>query len=469
MVKQQTLSDAIIYGTNELVAQMVSEGATLDEIDNYGYTPIVQCAIVNSFDKAKILIEAGAKVDFDDLTGRTALHWAADNGNVAMCDLLLKHGANANAYTRAGQPVLVMPILRQNDEIKKLLYHYGAQLAFAQDFINGKLLGHRFELEGRVDVVDDKGTFIEIEFEGFYLEFTLALAFESLMQFKRNFAAKNLRRFFDKFDVIINAVHTASELIKYQHYMVNYKKFQDKIDKMLETFPLVLPVVYTGHAICLIAFGGFLIRCDRGAYGRDHGTVIIYKVSNPNRFDKKFIRDLLYTRQDTHTIDQGLIDTLGLVQVGTLPLSEQISGNCTWANVEAVVPTMMFLLLLQEQRGSSKIDMKQCQNDAMYFYEEWLKWDKNRALTFCVQSFDRVSPARKATKAAIIAAVLFQEYDFDNLEDRERAEKFMPILTNPDYVYIIKAYVEVFQHDRDNPLFQNLMKFVDYFEIDVTS
>ncbi len=468
MAKQQTLSDAIIYGTTELVAQMVSDGATLDEIDNYGYTPIVQCAIVNSVEKAKVLVDAGAKVDFDDLTGRTALHWAADNGNIQLCELLLKKGANANAYSRAGQPVLVMPILRQNDELKKMLYHYGAQLAFAQDFINGKLLGHRFELEGRVDVVDNHGTFIEIEFEGFYLEFTLALAFESLLQFKRNYAAKNLRKYFDKFDVIINAMHTASELIKYQHYMVNFKKFQDKIDKMLDTFPLVLPVVYTGHAICLISFGDFLIRCDRGAYGREHGTVIIYKVSHPSRFDKKFIRDLLYTRQDTRTIDQGLIDTLGLVQVGTLPLSEQVSGNCTWANVEAVVPTLMFLLLLQEHRGSNKIDMKQCQDDAMYFYEEWLKWDKNRALTFCVQSFDRVSPARKATKAAIIASILFQEYDFDNLEDRDRAEKFIPILTNPDYLYIIKSYVEVFQHDRDNPLFQNLMKFVDYFEIEVT-
>ena len=94
---KQTLSDAIIYGTNDLVAQMVSAGATLDEIDNYGYTPIVQCAILSSVPKAKILLDAGAKVDFDDLTGRTALHWAADNGNVELCELLLSRGANPNA------------------------------------------------------------------------------------------------------------------------------------------------------------------------------------------------------------------------------------------------------------------------------------------------------------------------------------------------------------------------------------
>lgn len=127
----------------------------------------------------------------------------------------------------------------------------------------------------------------------------------------------------------------------------------------------------------------------------------------------------------------------------------------------------MFLLLLQEQRSADKLDMKKYQDEAMYFYEEWLQWDKNRALTFCIQSFHNVGPARKATKAAIVASVLFQEYDFENLEDRARADKFIPILTDPDYLYIIKAYVEVFQHDRDNPLFQNLMKFIDYYDVDI--
>jgi hypothetical protein len=465
----QTLSDAIIYGTNELVAQAVSAGATLDEIDNYGYTPIVQCAIVNSVEKAKILLDAGAKVDFDDLTGRTALHWAADNGNVELCKLLLSRGASPNAYSRAGQSALVMPLLRRNEPIKKLLYENGASLTFAQDFINGKLLGHRFELEGRVDVIDNEGAFIEIEFEGFYLEFTLALVVESIMQFKNNFSAKHLRAYFDQFNIIIDALYAASRIIKYQHYMVDVKQYQDEIDRLIDRSPLVIPVVYSGHAICFITFGDFLIRCDRGAYGRDHGTVIIFKMGHPERFNKDFIRNLLYTRQDKHTIDEGLPQHLGLRVVGTLPLSEQISGNCTWANVEAVMPTLLFLLLLQSQRDAATIDMHKAQEEALAIYEEWLAFDKDRALTFCMQNFYQVNPARKATKAAIVAAVLFQDYDYENPADRERADKMMPILIDPNYVYILKVYVEVFQYDRDNPLFQNLLKFIDYFDIDLKS
>lgn len=464
----QTLSDAIIYGTADLVKQMVDAGAEINEIDNYGYTPIVQCAIVNDVEKAKVLLAAGAKVDFDDLTGRTALHWAADNANMELCELLLSYGANPNAFTRACQPVLAMPVLRHNDPIKKLLYKHGGKLIFAQDFINGKLLGHRFELSGRVDVVDTEGVFNEIEFEGFYLEFSLALVVESLIQFKKNFGAKHLRPYFDKLQVIIDSMHGASKLIKYQHYMVDVEEYQKKIDELLEFAPLVIPVVYSGHAITFIAYGNFLIRCDRGEFGRKNGTVIIYRMERKDLLDKKFVRDLIYTRQDTHTIDEGLVETLGLQKVGTLPLSEQVSGNCSWANVEAVVPTMMFLLLLQEYRQKQVIDMRRCQDEAMYFYDEWVKWDKNRAMTFCMQTFYRVNKARKATKAAILAAILFQEFDFDNLEHRDLADKFEPILNHPDYRYIVKAYVEVFQRDRDNPRFQSLLKFVDYFEIDVT-
>jgi len=84
-----------------------------------------------------------------------------------------------------------------------------------------------------------------------------------------------------------------------------------------------------------------------------------------------------------------------------------------------------------------------------------------------VNSFYRVNKARKATKAAILASILFQEYDFENPDDRKRADKFIDILCKKDYTYILKSYVEVFQHEKDNTRFDNLMKFIDYFEVDI--
>ena len=112
-----SIAKQIIFGSTEDVASALQLDVNLEEIDEYGYTPIVQTAIVNSVNKARLLIEAGADVSFTDLTGRTALHWAADNNNEELAELLLEHGADANAYTRAGQPVLVMPLLSDSQSV----------------------------------------------------------------------------------------------------------------------------------------------------------------------------------------------------------------------------------------------------------------------------------------------------------------------------------------------------------------
>lgn len=460
------LSDAIIHGTPETVQSAINIGAELNELDAYGYTPLIQTCIVNNIEMAKIVLAAKADVNFTDLTGRSALHWAADNNNFELCKLLLKQGADPNSYTRAGQSVLVMPVLRHQEKLKTLLYEHGAKLSFAQDFINGKLLGHRYELEGRVDIVDTKKTFIEIELEGFYLEFSLAIVFQSLMDFKINFGGKHLAKYFNKMEVIISALQNAEELIKYQHYLVDLRSHEQRIKQLLHHVPLVIPVIYEGHAINFIALGSYLVRIDRGAYGRDNGTVIVYEMNNPNRLSNEFIKNLIYKRQYRDYIDNGLVNDLGLRALKILPISEQVSGNCSWANVEAVVPTMMFLLLLQESG-----DVDDAEKQAIYFFEEWVSWDNNRALTFCIQSFLRIEDkARKATKAALMAAILFQKYKFNDPHQREHADKIMKIFRrNPEYQYILKCYEEVFQYDKETDFFTNFSAFMDYYEIDLTN
>src|SRR5690606_28699783 len=97
------------------------------------------------------------------------------------------------------------------------------------DFINAKLLGHRFQLKDTVYIVDPKRTFIEIEFAGFYLEFTLAVILQSLSRYRNNFAARHLRDFFDHISVIIKAFQTADELLRYQQYQINLKDYQQRI------------------------------------------------------------------------------------------------------------------------------------------------------------------------------------------------------------------------------------------------
>src|SRR5690242_12542279 len=119
-------------------------GESLDDIDEYGFTPLIECAITHQIEIAEQLLARKVDVNKADVTGRTPLHWAVDNNNVALAQLLLDNGADSNAYTRNGLSVLVYPVLRNQDTLKHLLYRYGAKLDFALDFINGKLIGHRF-------------------------------------------------------------------------------------------------------------------------------------------------------------------------------------------------------------------------------------------------------------------------------------------------------------------------------------
>jgi hypothetical protein len=453
-----TISKQIIYGTDGELAQFLAINPELDIIDEYGYTPLIQAVIVNSVTKTRLILEANAKVDFPDLTGRTALHWAASNSNYELIELLLQNHANPNAYTISGQPVLVMPLLKREQSLVKLLTQYGASLDFAKDFINVKQLGHRFELIGRADVVDNTNTFIEADLEGFYFEFNLAMVANSLQEFHNNFGGKHLRDYFPKLDIITRCLHNAARLIKYQHYLhlLDIDKFDNEINTLLDSDPLILPLAYDGHAITFIKFWDLLVRCDRGEFGRDNGTVIIYRMPSINTLSPSICKTLLYKRQSRNFINESLAKQLGLKKSMTLPLSPQISGNCSWANVEAVVPAMLFLLLVNE-RGAK--DIEQCQKDAFFVYNEWVEWDRNRELHFCLQSFYDANPARKAAKATILAAILFQYCDYENRKDLRKARRILAILGIPEYDYILKSYFQVFGKDQNNRMLENLRRF----------
>lgn len=457
-----TLAKKIIYNTDDDVRNFLRTGPEIDVIDEYGYTPLVQTAIVNSVNKATLLLNAGAKIDFPDLTNRTALHWAASNNNSDLCNLLLQKGADPNSYTTAGQPVLVTPLLRKQKPLIDLLYQYGANLNFAEDFINAKLLGHRFELEGRVDIVDTKNTFIEVELEGFYLEFSLDTVLSSLIDFRHNFGAKHLKKYFKKIDIIIKALQVSVEFLKYQHYLVNIEKHKRRITKLLDGNPLILPVTFTGHAITLVKYWDWIVRCDRGEFGKKHGSVILYYMRNPHALTKHFMTEILYKRQYAESINVALPEFLELNKAWTLPLSLQSVGNCSWANVEAAVPALLFLLLLEDHNGK---EIEKCQKEALYFFNEWVEWDKNRALQFCLQSTEDADKARKAAKGALLASILFQACDYNREKDREKVRLMLPILTQPEYHYIIQSYIEVFSKRPKSERLKNLYNFLDDFGV----
>ena len=444
-----TFADAIIYGHTKEVKQYLESRVDVNEIDEYGYTPLNEAAIGNHPEIARLLLEHGAKVNAPDLVGNTPLHWAAENYNLELAELLLKYHANPNAYTNYGQPVLVKPLLRGQQDLKELLYRYGADLKFAQDYINIKLLGHRFELTGRADIIDPSSKFVEIDFEGFIIEFTVNIIFTSLQQFKNNFAARNWRDYFSELQQAIDAYNNAAELLKYQQYLVDIKQHQDRIDALLNNELLLLPIGCEGHALTLIKYGNVLAKCDRGAYSLNHPSVTIYKMRRPQACTPALMKQLLYKKQSMEVIHQEINKILDLEIIDELRLPSQITGNCSWANMEGALPTMLFLLTKTKQT-------------AINIFEEWRQWDKERALHECIENFYGANPTRKAAIAATLAAVLFQSCRYMADEDLPRANKILGIFkAHEEYDYIINSYVKIFTEQHKTEAGANLLQLLD--------
>ncbi|KAK4880760.1 hypothetical protein RN001_008906 [Aquatica leii] len=73
---------------------------TIDELDFE--RGIWYAAQNDDLDRVQKLIAKGTDVDSRDSAGYTSLHYAARNGCLQVCKLLLKNGANINAATKSG-------------------------------------------------------------------------------------------------------------------------------------------------------------------------------------------------------------------------------------------------------------------------------------------------------------------------------------------------------------------------------
>lgn len=442
MVKP-SLAQEILFGTLEGVEQFIQAGADIEAPDEYGFSPLIEAAIANKVNVASLLLDYGADANNADVTGRTALHWAVDNHNIELCELLLANKADPNAYTTAGQPILVYPLLRQQVELKKLLYQHGAKLNFAQDFIQAKLLGHRYELAGQVDILNAEGRYIEINYEGFFLEFTIDVILNSLRRYQNNFSSRHFRPYFNNLEKLIAAFVNAQALLKYQRYTLNIKDYPQSIDILLDQELLLLPIAYEGHAIALIKYKNWLIRCDRGENSQREGSIVIYECQRPYAWNKEFCKQLIYQPQSRAFLTQGIHRYLGLVKIANLTIQGQIIGNCSWANIEASILAIMFLLSAVNTKGQLVSHSEKYQQQAAVFFQDWQTWDKDRALEECIQGFYYSNRARGATKATILAAILFQKAPY-NLNDLKQAEAILKILTLPDYKYLLKSYLKVY-------------------------
>jgi hypothetical protein len=316
------------------------------------------------------------------------------------------------------------------------------------------LLGHRYELSGDVDIVNAEDEFIELDYEGFILEFTVAVVHDSLRRFTSSYSTKHLREFFPAVHEMMDSLVVAEALLQLQNQTVFTPEDWSKLAEMMTTPLLILPAASRGHAMCFLRYKQWWVKIDRGENSLKEGSVNIYQITHPERFDVAFLHDFLYKKQNRRFFHQVINTHLGLVPVAQIPMRSQIAGNCSWANIQALVPAAYALLHLTDADHASH-------EEALILYHEWIEWDKDRALDECVQRFYLADARRKASYASMLAAVLFQACDAEKAHHVQRAEKILSVLTLPEYDYILKSYLDVYCVKRLTRKGNNLLKLLD--------
>ncbi len=429
-------------------------GDSLDDIDEYGFTPLIEAVITQQIHIAEQLLARKVAINKTDISGRTALHWAVHYNDVEMSRLLLKHGADANAYEPSGLSVLVYPVLRGHNALKQLLYQNVAKLDFAVDFINGKLIGHRFELQGDVDIVNAAGEYVELDYEGFMLEFTVNILRDSLRRFISSYSTRHLREHFPYLHPIMDSLRDAAQLLQLQYQPQLTQEHHLQIQKIMNSPLLILPAASRGHALGFVKWGNVWAKIDRGENSLKEGTVNIYQITQPEAFNLQFILQFLFKKQPRNFFHERINAILGLKLVTRMAISSQISGNCSWANIQAIIP-VAYALQNMDKIGSFTDE------PALSVYHQWVEWDKDRALDESIQRFYLADYKRKASIAAILGGILFQTCDNRNLKHLERAEKILHILTLNDYEYILHSYLEEYCVKRLTRKGNNLLKILD--------
>ena len=101
------LYSAVIIGDLEAIHQHIKAGSDLNVLEpSRASTPLITAAALGKTEAAKILIDAGADLNYQNNDGSTALHTAAFFCNVNIVEALLEKGADKTLKNKMGRTAL---------------------------------------------------------------------------------------------------------------------------------------------------------------------------------------------------------------------------------------------------------------------------------------------------------------------------------------------------------------------------
>lgn len=120
-----------------IMGKYPSDFADINVADNTGKTALMYAAINGNYLVSKMLVEYGATIDAIDIYGKTALMYALSPHGywlprkeeyIKIIELLLQYGANVMQTDKNGTTLINMAVRThgQNSQVVKLLEQYGA-------------------------------------------------------------------------------------------------------------------------------------------------------------------------------------------------------------------------------------------------------------------------------------------------------------------------------------------------------
>jgi len=112
----------------EKLIEAIAQGADVDALDREGRTALFYAARDGDLEVAEELIRHGANVNARDKNESTPLHFAANSYRTGVADVLIKHGAKIDAQDVHGNPPLFRAVFasRGRGDMTKLLLSAGA-------------------------------------------------------------------------------------------------------------------------------------------------------------------------------------------------------------------------------------------------------------------------------------------------------------------------------------------------------
>jgi len=125
---QSALHKAVAYGQGKMAQFLIEAGAELDVPDkDREITPLGEAAMRMDSDMVRLLIQAGANVNFRNSDGETPLHAATWSGDADVVKLLIQASADVDTRDKTGKTPLMEAVSREHDDAADLLIKAGAE------------------------------------------------------------------------------------------------------------------------------------------------------------------------------------------------------------------------------------------------------------------------------------------------------------------------------------------------------